>query len=139
MADRELSKEDAARVLGPVPSDKAFYFYSDVGRPVGKSSKSLVEFSQVLVEVDPSVVRFHLERGDFERWLKMLGDPVLADRFAALRGSSKPPAELRGEVSSDVKSRVDRLQKIASSSPSQGPREQTARTSRPSSSGRRRT
>ena len=64
--------------------------------------------------VDPSSIRFHVERGDFESWFRMLGDKSLADQVAMLRGKNISPEELRGKVSSMVGSRVDELRRIAS-------------------------
>jgi len=65
--------------------------------------------------IDPSAVKFHIERGDFESWFRMLGDKLLADQVAALRGKNISPVELREKVSSMVRTRVDQLHVIADS------------------------
>jgi hypothetical protein len=140
MAAKELSKQEASRVLGPVAPEKAFYFYTEVGRPIGKSSRSLAEFADTIDEVDVAVVKFHVDRGDFERWFVMLGDPVLPGQLAGLRRGDGSPAELRGKVSTHVRSRVDNLQKIATSrEPREAKRDSSRqpRASKPPASNRR--
>ena len=113
MSEIMLSKDEAARALRTVTPDKAFYFYREIGQPLGAASKSLDEFATIVKSIDPSSVRFHVERGDFESWFRMLGDGSLAGQVAALRGKNISPDELRGRVSSMVRTRVDQLHKIA--------------------------
>ncbi len=108
MVDKNLGRDGAADPLRTVTADKAFYFYRGIGQPLGASSRSLGEFAAVVKDVDPSSVKFHVERGDFESWFKMLGDKSLADQVAALRGKNISPDELRGKVSSIVGTRVGR-------------------------------
>jgi len=115
MATSHITREQAVNELRTLTPDKAFYFYKAIGQPLGTTSKSFSEFATVVKGVDPSSVRFHIERGDFEGWFKMLGDKLLANQVAALRGENLTPDKLRGKVSSIVGTRVDELQKIASS------------------------
>lgn len=115
MSARKLSKDEAGRTLRTVTSEKAFYFYKGIGQPLGSVSKNLIEFAETVKEIDPSSVQFHLERGDFESWFRMLGDVSLAGQVASLRGKSMPAEELRARVSSTVGSRVGLLKKIAGS------------------------
>jgi hypothetical protein len=56
-------------VLKPVPREKAFYFYSDIGNYTGKSAASLKEFAEKIEDVDVKSLGFHLRRGDFENWI----------------------------------------------------------------------
>ncbi len=112
---KSVRRDEAVNLLRTLTPDKAFYFYSGIGQPLGLTSKSFSEFAATVKRVDPSSVRFHVERGDFEGWFKMLGDKSLAEEVAALRGKNLTPDKLRGKVSSIVGTRVDELQKIASS------------------------
>ena len=50
-------------VLKPVPREKAFYFYSDIGNYTGKSAASLKEFAEKIEDVDVTSLGFHLRRG----------------------------------------------------------------------------
>ncbi len=113
MSEIMLSKDEAARALRTVTPDEVFYFYREIEQPLGAASKSLEEFATIVNSIDPSSVSFHVERGDFDRWFRMLGDVSLAGQVAALRGENISPDELRGRVSSVVRTRVDQLHEIA--------------------------
>jgi len=113
MADKNIRRDEAANALRSVMPDEAFYFYREIGQPTGATSKSLDEFATIVKGIDPSSVSFHVERGDFDSWFRMLGDKPLADQVATLRGMNISPDELRGKVSSMVRTRVDQLHEIA--------------------------
>src|SRR6267143_4184087 len=113
MAGKNIRRSEEVDALRTVTPDKAFYFYREVGQPLGATAKSLGEFAAIVKGIEPASVRFHVERGDFESWFRMLGDKSLARQVAGLRGKKTSPDELRGKVSSTVKTRVDLLRKIA--------------------------
>jgi len=115
MTNSHATRNQAVDELRTLTPDKAFYFYRGIGQPLGTTSKSFSEFAATVKGVDPSSVRFHVERGDFEGWFRMLGDKSLADEVAALRGKNLTPDKLRVKVSSIVGTRADELHKIASS------------------------
>jgi hypothetical protein len=75
----------------------------------------LGEFVTIVKGVDPSSIKFHVERGDFEDWFKMLGDKSLAVKVAELRGRNTSPEELRAKLSSTVILRVEQLQRTTRS------------------------
>lgn len=113
MAGKNIRRDKVADALRTVTPDEAFYFYREIGQPLGAISRSLSEFATTLESVDPSSVRFHVERGDFENWFRMLGDKSLAGQVAVLRSKNISPDELKERVSSIVNMRVAQLQKIA--------------------------
>jgi hypothetical protein len=115
MANDYMRRDKAADTLRTVTPDTAFYFYREIGQPLGVSSKSLGEFASMVKGIDPSSVRFHVERGDFESWFRKLGDKTLADQVASLRGKKISPNELSVKVSSMVGTRVDELHMVAAS------------------------
>jgi hypothetical protein len=115
MPKANINRDEAAKELAIVTPDQAFYFYRGIGQPLGVSSKSLGEFAAAVRGIDPSSIRFHVERGDFESWFRKLGDKSLAGQIAALRGKNISPDELRGKVSSIVSTRVDQLHIAAGS------------------------
>lgn len=115
MSVKNIKRDQAANALGTVTPDKAFYFYRDIGKPLSIVSRSLGEFATMARGIDPSSIRFHVERGDFEGWFTMLGDQWLASQVATLRGKNISPDELRRRVSSMVRTRVDQLRNIAGS------------------------
>ena len=53
-----------------VPEENKFVFYSGLDSPLGLSADSIKSFLEVTLEVDPSVLEFHLYRGDFENWFR---------------------------------------------------------------------
>jgi hypothetical protein len=115
MTNSNNKRDQAADTLRTVTPDKAFYFYRTIGLPIGATSKSLGEFATIVKGIDPSSIRFHVERGDFESWFRMLGDKPLASQVAALRGEKISPDELRGKLSSIVGARVNQLHVVAAS------------------------
>jgi hypothetical protein len=115
MTNTKTKRDQAADTLRTVTPDKAFYFYRAIGLPIGATSKSLGEFATIVKGVDPSSIRFHVERGDFESWFRMLGEKSLASQVAALRGKKISPDELRVKLSSIVGGRVDQLHVVAAS------------------------
>ncbi|MGE5533516.1 MAG: hypothetical protein ACM3UN_04130, partial [Bacillota bacterium] len=70
----ETSKEKAAAILAYAPHEKAFNFYVTFGKPLSIHAHSLREFANKLDRADIASVEFHMQRGDFEAWLKGLGD-----------------------------------------------------------------
>jgi len=112
---KKTRRDEAVNLLRTVTLDKAFHFYREIGQPLGATPRSLAEFVTVVKGVDPSSIKFHVERGDFESWFRMLGDKSLAGQVAALRGKNISPDELGGRVSSMLMTRVDQLRKIVCS------------------------
>jgi hypothetical protein len=100
-------------MLKELPSDKAFYFYLAENSPLGLVAKSLGEFSLRLRTVDSKSLEFHTNRGDFEKWLLMLGDQKLAQQIAGLRKEKLQGEGLRRRLSKLVNNRYSQLQKQA--------------------------
>jgi len=85
----ELEKPELRhkRALRRLPPEKAFIFYYDFSRPSGLAAYSLQEFYSILKIVDERSIRFHMVRGDFERWiLQVVGCEDLARNISKLRG-----------------------------------------------------
>ena len=101
----------AEKILAPVPSGKAFYFYLGVGKPLNVSAFSLGEFGIKLKAVDVSSLEFHVKRGDFEKWVYMLGDGELARNLIKIRDTNLSDEKLRAELMRVVQTRVRQLQK----------------------------
>ena len=93
--------------------DKAFYFYTGIDKPLSVSARSLSEFSERLKTVDPSSIAFHTGREDFERWVLMLGDDLLAKRLGDVRKSSAQGEVLRTKLYNSTKNRVDQLRRAS--------------------------
>jgi hypothetical protein len=108
-------KEIASKSLRTLPTEKAFYFYREIGHPLGVAASSLTEFADLLKKVEPASIKFHLERGDFQNWLRMLGEDPLCEKLDALKGRNITEEELKSRVSALVSSRVNQLRRAAGS------------------------
>jgi hypothetical protein len=92
------------------PPERAFFFYTDIGKYTGKSAASLKEFAQKVKEVDEKSLRFHLQRGDLEDWISgVLKDEELAKQVKQLRAANLAGENLRDQLYSVVTARLDQL------------------------------
>jgi hypothetical protein len=113
---RELEKPEwiARRLLQPVPAERGFTFFYEFARPTYLTVQSLEEFLKVLRTVDGKSLRFHTERGDFERWVKqVIGDNTLADSLNALTSEKLSTEKLRTRTTAAVERRINELKTIA--------------------------
>ena len=67
----------------------------------------------ILRVVEDRSIAFHLERGDFENWLRMLGDYALADKIGTLRTHGLSETQLRDTLTKIVKVRLLNLSRAA--------------------------
>jgi hypothetical protein len=102
-----------ANVLRSVPPQNAFYFYRALGAPTGAAARNLTDFLGVINTIDITSLQFHLGRGDFENWIRMLGDNTLAKQLAGLKEKKLRGEDLRLELVDTVKARLNTLQKTS--------------------------
>lgn len=102
----EKTKESA---LAEVKPENAFHFFTEVGSYTGISASSLPQFSEILKTVDLKSIEFHLQRGDFEKWLRFLGDDILALQLARIRKKAPQGEKLREKMCDVVSKRVEKL------------------------------
>ncbi len=90
-------------------------FSYDFARPSGLTVHSLGEFASTLKTVNVRSIRFHAEKGDFERWIRqVVGDDKLADQIAAIKLNKRLKGEaLRKKVLAATAKRIKQLRKIA--------------------------
>lgn len=100
------------KILRTVPVDKAFYFYMGIDRPMNVRASSLEEFLARLGTVEMGSIEFHFARGDFEKWIGMLGDQTLVQSIAELKNRNLHSSELRQKLFEITSARVNRLQKM---------------------------
>ena len=97
------------RALRTVNDQEAFHFYEDIGRPTGESARNLADFLQKMESVKLGSLQFHLQRKDFQNWIKnTLGDPKLATKLGRIRASNND--DLREKIHSTVENRIIELQ-----------------------------
>ena len=52
---------------------KPFYFFNDVGNYTGLYAISLMDFYTKLRSLDTKSINFHMNRGDFQNWIRDIG------------------------------------------------------------------
>lgn len=88
--------KNALKISIQVPEENAFQFYVGVDKPLGFSARSIEEFYRVVMQVCSDSLDFHLYRGDFENWLRLvIDDKELTDEAATLKASGLNGEELR--------------------------------------------
>jgi uncharacterized protein DUF5752 len=107
----KILKNVASNILRNVPPQNAFYFYRAIGAPTGAAARNLPDFLGIVNTIDLTSLQFHLGRGDFENWLKMLGDDTLAKQIATLKERKLRGEDLRVQLVDTVQARLDSLQK----------------------------
>ncbi len=113
MPSSKILQSVAANILRSVPPQNAFFFYRALGAPTGAAARNLTDFLGIINTIDITSLQFHLGRGDFESWVKMLGDNTLAQQLSGLKEKKLRGEELRTLLSGAVKSRLDLLQKTS--------------------------
>lgn len=111
MPVRKILRDAATNILRSVPPQNAFYFYRAIGAPTGAAARNLTDFLGIINTIDITSLQFHLGRGDFENWIKMLGDDTLVKQLAGLKEKKLRGEQLRLQLSDAVKSRLDTLEK----------------------------
>jgi hypothetical protein len=110
----KLSQSEVKEILRAVPRDEAFYFYEEVGKPVGCIATSLVDFRDKINTVRWSSLVFHMKRKDFENWIKgIIGDSELAKRISNIRPSD---FDLKTKLCATVDLRIKELREMSSTS-----------------------
>jgi len=98
----------AVRVLRALREEEAFYFHVAVGKPTGENAKSLSDFSEKIKSIELESLAFHLQRKDFQNWIKKtLGDPKLARRIGKIRPSHDD--NLRRKMCTAIENRIKEL------------------------------
>lgn len=97
----------------PLPKQKQFYFHITEPYDGAVTAASLWEFSEAVPKLPVSTLIYHLERRDFERWLKdVLHDDVLSKRVRRIARRGLSGEVLRDEFSAAVSERFEELQNL---------------------------
>ena len=113
---KTVDKTTAQNILRSVSYEKAFYFFTDIGKQTGATALSMSGFYEGLRVVEPQSVHFHFQRKDFQNWLKdVLGDPELAQRIDLIN-MELTNQDLRNELLKTVLTRYTELQRVSFSS-----------------------
>jgi hypothetical protein len=103
------SNKKIIEILRTVPYEKGFHFYIALNNFIRETATSIDAFEKKLQIVPADSVNFHLQRGDFQKWIKnTLGDDALAKRVSSI--SIMLPAEgMRKELLAIVQTRITEL------------------------------
>ena len=86
----------ALKAIAPVELGKEFQFYETLGKPTGSSASTIVDFYEIVQNIVPESLEFHLYRGDFENWIgSAINDSALASDFSDARAKGLKGEELR--------------------------------------------
>lgn len=100
-------------LLAPLPANKQFYFHIYDQEPAVRPAASLWEFRQALSNLSVKTIKFHLERHDFEKWLKeVIHDEELARQIRKLSGRKLSDEQLREDLQATVANRFDELESL---------------------------
>jgi hypothetical protein len=98
--------------LRKLSRENAFYFFTSIGNYTGESASSLEEFAKKTREVSIKSLGFHLQRGDFERWVaETLLDKELAEEIKKLQNQNPSGDALRDQLYFLVSKRYEKLKK----------------------------
>ena len=111
-----LNKETALRLLEKPPLEKAFYFYSDVGKPLNLCANSLLDFCKKVTAISSVSIEFHMNRGDFKAWFDSLGDGELAKKTSLLQQKELKGEELKIKFLVITKTRCIELSNLVNAS-----------------------
>ena len=96
-----------------VSSDKGFHFYKSTGQSTGIVVTSIADFFDSLYKVDAESVRFHLQRRDFQKWMKdVFGADNLAEALDSYLPISMSNERLRSKISYLLIGQIDYLTKV---------------------------
>ncbi|MGA3290636.1 MAG: DUF5752 family protein [Candidatus Bathyarchaeia archaeon] len=98
-------------ILRTVPYEKGFHFYTAIGNFTKETATNLDSFEKKLQTVSADSVNFHLQRGDFQKWIKnTLGDDELAKRVNSI-SLTLPAKDQRKELLAIVQTRITELKR----------------------------
>jgi hypothetical protein len=111
LQDEVLSKETISKILSTVSYSRAFFFYEEIGKPIGEVAVSLSDFCLKINTIPLKSLVFHLERGDFENWIRdIIGDVELASRISKIRAKKDQTAKKK--LYQCVSDRIEELKEM---------------------------
>ncbi|MFQ3661352.1 MAG: HAD hydrolase family protein [Chloroflexaceae bacterium] len=97
----------------PLPYDKRFHFHDGQGRYLGESAANLWELRGALSTLPLDSLRYHVERGDLERWVSLvLRDPELGRQIGKITRRHLGGEALREALVAVVSERYDELDSL---------------------------
>ncbi len=107
------TRDESSKILREQPQEQAFNFYREIGEPIGITANSLAGFIDSLKIIEAASLEFHMKRGDFEKWVAMLGDETLSTQIANLRRDALHGDKMRKRLLQIMRLRLGFLRKLA--------------------------
>lgn len=89
-----------------VPLEKGFHFYHGTDMPTEFLATNLPEFVNCVEKVNTQSLEFHLDRGDFQKWLTLLGEKRVIRQLDSLSKKNLKGEKLRTRMTEILKARV---------------------------------
>jgi hypothetical protein len=110
---KKLDRDNALLITSSVPVEKAFHFFTALGKPTGQFATSIFEFLEAVKKVDLKSLEFHLKRNDFSKWLKdVIKDDTLASELEKLRTLELSGEKLRDRIVEMIDVRCKELAEV---------------------------
>lgn len=95
-----------AKKLKTIPLEKGFHFYDGTDMPTELLATSLPELLECVEKASTQSLEFHLERGDFQKWLTLLGEKRVIRQLNSLAKKGLKGEKLRARMTEILKSRA---------------------------------
>lgn len=102
----------ARNLFVAVSPDKCFSFYTDVGSNnfINLTACDLWDFREKIGKADVKSLEFHVQRGDFQKWMKdVLGEEELSRDFDSIKRYRLTGESLRNRLMRAVDQRISKL------------------------------
>ena len=97
------AKHTSKKPLAIVSFENGFHFYTNIDNYTGITATNLNEFESNLKIIPAESIKFHLQRKDFEKWVKYtIRDAAIAERISKIK-EEQPTEDLRKELLKTVK------------------------------------
>jgi hypothetical protein len=97
------AKPISKKSLVTVSFENGFHFYRNIGNYTGITATNLNEFESNLKIIPAESIKFHLQRKDFEKWVKYtIRDAALAEKISKIK-EEQPTEDLRKELLKTIK------------------------------------
>jgi len=100
------TKPTSKKSLAIVSFENGFHFYTNIGNYTGITATNLNEFESNLKIIPAESIKFHLQRKDFEKWVKYtIKDAALAEKISKIK-EEQSTEDLRKELLKTVKTSI---------------------------------
>jgi hypothetical protein len=101
-----IAKPTSTKPLSTVSFENGFHFCTNIGNYTGITATNLNEFESKLKIIPAESIKFHLQRKDFEKWVKYtIRDDALAERISKIK-EEQSTEDLRKEMLKTVETSI---------------------------------